>query len=61
MITEKEYSNKAQEQPADLEKVKCSQCNRALRSPSEWVGDLENALCENCYKDLVSCSNIIYE
>ena len=61
MITEKEYLNKAQEKTADVEIVRCSKCNRALRSPSEWEGDLKNALCEDCYKYLVSCSNIIYE
>ena len=61
MITEKEYSNKAQGLAADVEDVKCSKCNRVLRSPSGWVGDLENALCEDCYKHLVSYSNIIYE
>ena len=61
MISEKECSNKAQELSADVEDVKCSKCNRALRSPSEWVGVLENALCEDCYKYLVSYSNTFYE
>ena len=53
MITEKEYSNIAQELAVDVENVKCSKCNRALRSPSEWVGVPKNALCEDCYKNLL--------
>jgi hypothetical protein len=61
MISEKEYSNKAPGLSVDVEDVKCSKCNRALRSPSEWVGVLENALCEDCYKYLVSYSNTFYE
>jgi NAD-dependent SIR2 family protein deacetylase len=61
MISEKEYSNKTIELSADVADVKCSKCNRTLRSPTEWVGVLEYPLCEDCYKYLVFYSNIPYE
>jgi len=61
MIAEKEYSKKELEKTIDGADVKCSKCNRLLKSPAEWLGNLESALCENCYKYLVSYSNIIYE
>jgi hypothetical protein len=60
-MIKKRYFNEEQEKTIYAKDVKCSKCNRLLRSPSEWLGHLENALCEDCYNCLVSYSNTIYE
>jgi formylmethanofuran dehydrogenase subunit E len=36
----------------DIEKAKCSKCNRGLRSSDNWVGDQNTILCKGCYQDL---------
>ena len=32
--------------------VKCSNCNRELRSSSIWIEDRQHILCQACYLDL---------
>lgn len=52
MITEKESVEQPQEKTINAGKVKCSKCNRELKSFCECVGDHIYMLCEDCYQDL---------
>lgn len=51
-MTEKESSEQVKEITIDAGKVKCSKCNRELRSSCDWVGNHNNILCEDCYQNL---------
>ncbi|MFC1515941.1 hypothetical protein ACFL7E_04185 [Thermodesulfobacteriota bacterium] len=52
MTTKRDYFEQAKDSATDIEKAKCSNCNRELGSPNKWIGDQNSVLCEGCYQDL---------
>lgn len=53
MITNEDRPNLVEDQKVDIEKIKCSNCNRELKFSRNWVGDYNHVLCEGCYQNLV--------
>ena len=53
MIIHEDQSNLVEDKKVDAAKIKCSNCNRELKFSYQCIGDRQNALCEDCYQNLV--------
>ncbi len=51
MLTKKDSAESTADKSVDIG-VKCSKCNSSLKYSYKWVGDQQDVLCEDCYKDL---------
>ena len=53
MITNEDRPNLVEDKKVDAGKVRCSKCDQELKFSYQWIGDRQNALCEDCYQNLV--------